>query len=398
MSGEKLTLSKVAERAGVSGSTVRRWVGEGLVPQYQGVWTRGAAAHVRLIQRLRMRGHTIEQIRRASQSGALAFGYLAELLPSSDGDYTLADAARMTGLQPQLIEQIYLAMGLGGVVEGAISEQDVQTLHYVADILAAGLPLPAMMQVARVYGQSIAQIADAEVRLFHLYVHEPLMVAGVRGTEVVDEMEAMTRELLPLAGPLMEYLHGRLLAHFVEQDMVGHIEAGVDGGGSGEGRIRVAIAFVDLAGYTRLTEERGDERAVEAVERFVQAVSQTLPGDARVIKTLGDEVMVVANDPAALTGWAVRFAGGAPSGTPPPRIGVHHGNALYRDGDYYGREVNQAARVVARAGGGEVLVTRAVVDALAGADHLVFSRIGEVSLKGFSEPTELFYAKAKGSL
>jgi adenylate cyclase len=66
---------------------------------------------------------------------------------------------------------------------------------------------------------------------------------------------------------------------------------------------------------------------------------------------------------------------------------------LYRDGDYFGREVNQAARVVARAGGGEVLVTRPVVEMAAGVDGIAFNRIGEVRLKGFSEPTELFTAK-----
>jgi adenylate cyclase len=65
---------------------------------------------------------------------------------------------------------------------------------------------------------------------------------------------------------------------------------------------------------------------------------------------------------------------------------------LYRDGDYYGREVNQAARVSARAGGGEVLVTRPIVDAAG--SHLEFELIGEVRLKGFSGPTELFVARA----
>ena len=69
----------------------------------------------------------------------------------------------------------------------------------------------------------------------------------------------------------------------------------------------MAIAFADLAGYTRLTEEQGEEEAVGAVERFVEAVEHTLPEDARVIKTIGDEVMVVGSDPAALVDWAVGF-------------------------------------------------------------------------------------------
>jgi adenylate cyclase len=82
-------------------------------------------------------------------------------------------------------------------------------------------------------------------------------------------------------------------------------------------------------------------------------------------------------------------------GEPPPRIGIHYGDAIYRDGDYYGRDVNQAARVVARAAGGEVLVTRPVVDVAAGLDGVRFDRIGEVGLKGFDEPTELFIASSR---
>jgi adenylate cyclase len=154
----------------------------------------------------------------------------------------------------------------------------------------------------------------------------------------------------------------------------------------------VAIVFADLAGYARLTVERGDEEALAAVGRFVEAVEHTLPADARVIKMLGDEVMVVGPDAGGLVRWAVALGSATAQGDPPPRIGMHYGDALYRDGDYYGREINQAARVVARAGGGEVLVTRPVVDVVAGVDGVKFDRIGEVGLKGFSEPTELFIA------
>ena len=77
---------------------------------------------------------------------------------------------------------------------------------------------------ARVYGQALSQIADAEVRLFHLYVHEPLMREGVPGLEMAEEMEDLARDLLPLSSPLMDYVHQRFLQHFVEQDVVGHME------------------------------------------------------------------------------------------------------------------------------------------------------------------------------
>jgi adenylate cyclase len=389
------TLAQVASRAGVSPATVRRWVKEGLVPQYDGHWTPAAAAHVRIVGRLRARGHTLEQIRHAADSGQLALGDIEDLLSPSEGRHTLRQVARETGLQPSLIERIYTTMGLSALSLEVLSDEDLQMLRYIAAILDAGFPTVAFLQLVRVYGQALAQIADAEVRLFHLYVHEPLMRDGVPGHDIAEEMGGLAREMLPFAAPFMNYLHARFLAHFVEQDVVGHMEADMGAQALEEGRLRVTIAFADLAGYTRLTEERGDEEAVGAVERFVEAVEHSLPIDARVIKTLGDEVMVVGGDPAALTRWAVSFQAGLDGGAPAPRIGIHHGQAIYRDGDYYGREINQAARVVARAAGGEVLVTRTVVEMATGVDGLQFELIGEVRLKGFSEPTELFLASLR---
>jgi adenylate cyclase len=161
------------------------------------------------------------------------------------------------------------------------------------------------------------------------------------------------------------------------------------------GRVRVAVAFADLAGYTRFTEEEGEEEALSFVERFVEGVTATLPDDARVVKTIGDEVMVVGQDVGALTDWAVGFQSLFPD-RPQPRIGLHYGAALYRDGDYYGREINLASRVVARARGGEVVVTDAVVDSVGAAPHLEFEEIGNVKLKGFDEPRQLCRAYPKG--
>ena len=390
-----LTLAQVAAHAGVSRETVRRWVQKGLVPGYEGAWTPSAVAYVRVVARLRARGHTLEQIKRASDNGQLAVGPIESLLDTGEGRYTLKEAAREAGLQPEMIERIYSAFGLSSLSWDVVSEEDLQIMKYAAAVLEAGFPPDAYLQLQRVYGQAIAQIADAEVRLFHLHVHEPLMRAGVPGAEIAEAMEGLTRETLPFAAPMMNYLHGRFLAQFVEQDVIGHMEADLAESAPEEGRLRVAIAFADLAGYARLTVERGDEEAVGTVERFVEAVEQTLPTDARVIKTLGDEVMVVGSDPAALTEWAVGLQSAIAAGEPSPRIGIHYGQALYKDGDYYGRDVNQAARVVARAAGGEVLVTRPVVNVAAGVDGLEFDRIGEVGLKGFSEPTELFVVSAR---
>jgi adenylate cyclase len=383
--------AEAARLIGVTPSTLRRWIGAGLVPEPEaGELTPAAVARARVVVRLRERGHTLQDIREAMASGRLAFTQIEDLLPTTRAEITVEQAAAETGLEPALIQRILRIMGLGVEAADRLAEEDLQLLRYTAAILAAGFPLVALLQLVRVYGQALSQIADAEVRLFHLYVHEPLMRDGVPGWQMAEEMEGLARELLPLASPIMEHVHQRYLKHFIEQDVVGHMEADLGDGTLDLGRLRVSIAFADLAGYTRMTEEAGEEEAVSAVERFVEAVESTLPDDARIIKTIGDEVMVVGADPSSLVDWAVGFQQ-LQAERPLPRIGMHHGEVLYRDGDYYGREVNLAARVAARAAGGEVVVTRPVVDQ-AGA-HLEFSRIGEVRLKGFAHSTELFLAR-----
>ena len=390
-----MSRSEAARRVGVTAQTLARWAHDGLVPHARdGRWTPAAVAQARIVARLRERGHPLEEIRRAMESGRLAFGFVEEMLPAHERTHTLEEAAAETGLEPALIERLFLSMGFNADALEQISDEDLELLRHVAAVLSAGFPLVALLQLVRVYGQALAQMADAEVRLFHLYVHEPLMRDGIPGWQLGEEMAELARALLPLASPIMERVHQRFLTHFVEQDVVGHMEADLDGAPLDLGRLRVAIAFADLAGYTRLTEEEGEEEAVDAVERFIEDVEVTLPEGPRVIKTIGDEVMIVGSDAAAVVDWAVGFQRLVADRRPLPRIGVHYGPTLYRDGDYYGREVNLAARVAARAAGGEVLVTRPVVD-LAG-HHLEFERIGEVRLKGFDHSTELFVARSAG--
>jgi adenylate cyclase len=394
VAGNHLTPKEAAERVGVSASTLRRWAEGGLIPEVDGKreWTEAAVAHARIVARLRERGHRLEHIREASRQGRLAYGYIEALFADPDGPRrSLEDAAAEARLEPALVERFWASIGLPPTALEKLTGEDVEAVRYVASVLAAGFPLVAFLQLCRVYGQALSQIADTEVRLFHLYVHEPLIREGVPGLEIAEEMQGLARDLLPLASPLMDYMHRRFLQHFVAQDVVGHMETELEEGDGDLGRLRVAIAFADLAGFTRFTEEEGEEEALSSVERFVEGVTATLPGDARVVKTIGDEVMVVGNDIDALVDWAVGFAGLFEE-RPEPRIGVHWGTALYRDGDYFGREVNVASRVVARARGGEVLVTDAVLDTVAPSPHLEFDEIGEVKLKGFDEPRRLVRA------
>jgi adenylate cyclase len=389
---ERISLSEAARRSGVSPNTLKRWAAEKVVPVRRGRWTAAAAAQARVVARMRERGHSLEELRRAGREGRLSFGLAEDLLPSSEVSVSVEEVSRETGLEPELIERILVILGTPLERERVVGPDDVQALRHCARVLAAGFPLVAFLQLVRVYVQSMRRIADAEVRLTHLYVHEPMIRDGVPELEMAEQMGDLAADVLPLAAPLTEYLHNRYLRFFLEQDVVGHMESDL-GAASQLGEVPVALCFIDLTGFTRYTEEEGDLEALDVVENFVSTVEATLPPEATVVKTIGDEVMVVSSDPGSLSTWAVNLLERLPE-RPRPRVGIHYAAAVYRDGDYFGTHVNLAHRVVGRAHAGEVMVTDRVIDAIEARPGLDFEPIGEVSLKGFPEPTALFLLRA----
>jgi adenylate cyclase len=391
-SASGISLAEASRLAGVSTSTLKRWADEGLVPVEDGTWTRASAAQARVIARMRERGYSVDAVREAAKGGRLAFGYAEDIFQVPEGSYSREQAAKETGLEPELIERLMTLLGTPMSADGMLNEEDLKAMRHCANVLASGFPLVAFLQLVRVYAQSIRRVADAEVRLFHLYVHEPLIQEEVPPLEIAEEMGELAGDLLPVTAPLMEYMHNRYLRFYIEQDVVGHMEADIGGAGRGLARVSMTFCFVDLTGFTRYTEEEGDEEALDMIERFVDTVEATLPSEATIVKTIGDEVMVVSPEPGSLTEWAVGFLALFQE-RPQPRVGIHHGAAVFRDGDYFGGDVNLAHRVVSRALGGEVLVTQALVEAIEGSDFLRFDAIGEVVLKGFPEPISLYIAK-----
>jgi adenylate cyclase len=392
-SDDYISLSEASRRSRVPASTLKRWAEEKVVPVRRGRWTPVAAAQARVVARMRERGHSLEELKEAGREGKLAFGLAEELLPAHAAEVTLEEAARDTGLEPELIQRLQTMLGTPTERESVLSGADLEAMRHCARILEAGLPLVAFLQMVRVYAQSLRRVADAEVRLFHLYVHEPLIRDGVPELEMAEEMQGLAADILPMATPLFEYMHSRYLRFFIEQDVVGHMESEL-GRDTSLGRVRVTLCFIDLTGFTRYTEEEGDEEALDVIERFIETVEATLPAEATVVKTIGDELMIVSPDPASLTEWAVGFLALFQE-RPQPRVGIHYGWSVYRDGDYFGTEVNLVHRIVNRALGGEVLVTDRVIEAIENAQYLEFEPIGAVELKGFPEPTPLYVVRPR---
>jgi adenylate cyclase len=390
----ELTLAEAARVAGVSPATLRKWGRDGVIPPYRGRWTAAAAAHARIVARLRERGHSLREIKQAGEDGRLAFGFVQDLFPQRDGRFNLEQAARQTGLEPALIERIWRGMGFPEWMLERLDDDDLAALGNMASVLGAGFPLVAFLQALHVYGQSIRQIADAETSLWRIYVHEPLMRERVPGMDIAQELEELVVTVFPHLEPLMDYLHRRYLRYYVEQALIAGMEEDLDVPARKRkmlGEIQVAIAFADLVGFVQFTEERGEAEALDLIEQFVVSVEGSLPTGARTVKNIGDGVMIVGNDPVALTSWAVGFQEGFEKRAR-PRIGIHYGVAVFRDGDYYGRSVNLASRVVGRAQAGEVVVSETVRDAMPVDVSIVFESIGEFRLKGIAEPMRLFLA------
>jgi adenylate cyclase len=157
--------------------------------------------------------------------------------------------------------------------------------------------------------------------------------------------------------------------------------------------------FADIAGYTALTEAHGDQQAADLVAEFFNAVSEELPAwGGTHVKTIGDALMLRIPDPAQAVPLGLRITHELMQGhgAPAVRVGLHHGPAIERDGDYFGAAVNLAARVAAVATGGEVLLTAHTAALAPALDGILYQSRGRQTLRNIREPIELFAAIPQG--
>jgi adenylate cyclase len=157
--------------------------------------------------------------------------------------------------------------------------------------------------------------------------------------------------------------------------------------------VRRAVAFADLAGYTALTEAHGDVGAADVADRFTQITESVLIGDARIVKTIGDAVMIVTTEARAgvRIGLDLLCAVEGEPHFPGVRIGVHYGPIVERRGDLFGATVNVAARLTAHAHVGQLLTTEPVAASLQADATLATTALGPTWLKNVSTPVEVFW-------
>jgi adenylate cyclase len=153
-----------------------------------------------------------------------------------------------------------------------------------------------------------------------------------------------------------------------------------------------AFAFVDLAGYTRLTDERGDTEGARIASQLSSVVEEVASSHEGVpVKWLGDGVMVSFRDPSPAVHATLEIVERAPSVGLPAHGGIAAGPVVVQDGDYFGRTVNLASRIAGGAEAGQTLVSEAVAELADGAG-VSFRPVGPIELKGFTEPVTVYEA------
>lgn len=364
-------IARLAEAMGEDPSELEKWVGAGLVTiKGDDEITASAAEEVRLVQLLRLRGFRPEDVAHLEITQPGLFGRYAQLVSGETKALIgLDDAIAATGLDPGFVERVWRATGFSD--QGSVGdEEDVAAWQALAVALASGIPDDALVQLVRVYADSMARIAEAESKLFHFHVHERLRAEGLSSGEIADRTGEAIDQLLPLIEPTVTYFHRKAFARAVREDLMVHVAEDADllqTGSETTGRLTLAVAFIDLARFTSMTQAMGDLVAADVLDRSSDLVRRAvLSAGGRLVKQIGDEFMLVFHgaDHALAATAAIRSAAGAEPAFLATRIGVHFGSVLCREGDYIGATVNIAARVTAQAAPHQLLVTDAVRTAL----------------------------------
>lgn len=283
--------------------------------------------------------------------------------------YTKLEAAGAAGVSLDRSQRIWLALGFADVDDGArvFTDEDIAALR-TWDSLIAGSRIPAADELphVRVIGQTMSRLADWQVREMMARIAE---VAGTGEMARAAGAAALTDEMLPVVESLMSYAWRRHLAA-----AAGRILATSAGDLSTAPMVSTAtavIGFADIVGYTSIVRHAGIEELAVLLESFEETAAETIVTNrGRVVKSLGDEVLFVADTARDAAEIAVRLSDPARAARDVPqlRVGMALGRVLTRFGDVYGPAVNLASRLTSLAKPGTVLVDRELAQALRGED------------------------------
>ena len=245
-------------------------------------------------------------------------------------------------------------------------------------------PYEVRQEVSRVYGQALGRIAQTELHLFRARVEPTVRESTSSPLESLSAVRRAMGELLPLADPIILGVHRRKLEVEMTQAAVWELET--EGRELMPGTAEVSLLFCDLRHFTSFGNRYGEAVALDILGELEVAVHDNL-GDGRMVKSLGDGYMLAFPDPDSAVDAALAIVAAMDPDGPSLHAGLHHGRAVFREGDYFGRAVNLAARLLNRARSDELLVTAAVTEK---APRRPWQGRGEMKLFGFPDPIDVF--------
>jgi adenylate cyclase len=397
---DRFSQAELAERAGVSEGEIDRLLELGVLSpeDASSPYTLGDVKRVRLVTACERAGLPLEGIASAIRQGKLSLAFLdqAQFRWSGRSERTYADLAAELGIPLEFVLAAQEALGTARPdPSDTCRDDDADILAVFPPVSAVGVPDHVLLATLRVWAEGLLRMARAETQVYHEYYEMPLLRSGLPQRQMLEIATQMSESIAELLERGVLATYRRQQEHTWIEDIIEHIEASLEEAGLRRRLVRPpAMSFLDLAGFTRLTEERGDEAAAAMAGRllsFVQGSSQAHGG--RPVKWLGDGVMCYFQDPHGAVVSALDVVEGTDeAGLPPAHVGIDAGPIVQQEGDYFGRTVNMASRISSFAQGGEVLVSQEAVDA-AGGVGVRYEPVGPVMLEGVDHAVALLRAE-----
>lgn len=395
---ELLTEQEVAARAGIGIERLRELVELGLLVPEDGALRRRDVMRARVFVELEAKGLDPPVLAAAHTSGDLTLGYLESAgRRHPRTERTFAQFSQQAGVPIETLQNMYVTLGLPRPREDEyVREDDTPILMALPMLLRAGVGQGEVLRALRIFGDSARRVAQFQAHYFHNTIEEPFRQRGLRDneayeaalTEVGYRMGRFTEEML-------SWLFRRHAEIFSAEHQFEHVETALEEAGVRQRSPRgvEAAAFADLSGYTRLTEEAGDDEAARVSLSLAQLVNEVAADhNGDVVKMLGDGVHFHFRDPGDAVRASLEIVDTVrPRGLPPAHVGVNAGPMIYDEGDYFGRTVNIAARIAAQASADRVFVGE---DLVRGVEPKGFRvrEVGRFDLKGIAQPVKLYEA------
>jgi adenylate cyclase len=396
-----LSASALADLAGTTAAEVERLVDLGILVARDGAgpFLETDVQKVRLATACEQAGLPMDGIASAIRAGRLSFAFL-EASPyrrwAVRSARTYRAVSEETGIPLDTLGSVLESMGFARMApDEPIREDELEVVPLLRLGFSSGFFDPAWLtRIGRAYAEGLRLAANVEHEAYRARFTGPLRASGADQRTAMELAARLGAEFLPLVDRALMGIYRRQQEVVWTEDLVEDIENELERAGVLGRPERVpAMSFLDLVGYTRLTEERGDQAAAELAASLAVLVNRSSREHGGVpVKWLGDGVMVHFREPAGAVLAALHLVAQLPqAGLPPVHVGVAAGPVVAQGGDYFGRTVNLAARIAARAGAGQVLVSDSVVES-ASPEGVAFAAVGEVQLKGFARPVRLLEA------